>query len=1230
MVRPSDPPAITKFGRFAILPHRRQLLADGRPIRLGGRAFDLLSALLETPGAVVGKDELLSRIWPGRVVEENRLQSEIWALRKALGADRDLIQTVAGRGYQFTGEIRELGAGVKARQVAAPLAVSASPSPATDHSDGPSELTRRQDALSELTDHVSPDRLVTPIRDGEIGKKRLGVEVARQPPAEFADGMRVTKHDAPERRQITAMSCEAIGVAARADGIGLEDLLEAIGAFQHCVSEIVGRHGGFVASRLGNSVLVLFGYPAAQEHDAERAIHAGLELCAAVRILSPDADVPMRCRVGIATGTVIVGDLVGAGDAGIVGDAPDLATRLQVSAQPDTVTIEPITWRLIGNLFDCRDLGALDTNTDTEPIRRWLVLGESAVASRFEALRGSKLTPLVGRNEEVDLLLRRWARAKAGDGQIMLVSGEAGLGKSRITAELEERLQAEPHLRLRYFCSPYHQDSALFPVIDQLGRAAGFALDDPRASKLEKLEALLASTAPPDEDAAFLADLMSLPASEGRPLPNLGPQRKKEKTLEAVIRQLEGLAHEKPVVTVWEDAHWLDPTSRELLDLTVERVRSLPVLLIVTFRPEFQPPWTGQSQVSILALSRLDRRDCTTLITQIAGGKTLPDEVVSAIADRTDGVPLFVEELTKSLLERGLLREESDRYVLDRPLQPLAIPATLQASLLARLDRLVSGREVARIGAAIGRQFSYALLRAVSRIPEDELQTALGQLVASELVFQRGTPPDAIYSFKHALVQDAAHASLLRKARQQLHAQIANALEAQSPEIIESQPELLAQHYAEAGVVEKAVAFWGRAGHRSVARSAMAEAAAQFQRGLNQLALLPDIPERRQKELEFFSALGAALNVVKGSSAPETGHAYARSRKLWERVGSPLEFIEVPCGQSRYHAHRGELDRAQFLAEDLLDLSGRRNDSAGLVMGHYSSGRNLMWVGSFDSSRSHLETVLTLYDPNSHQSLARQTGIHPQSAAQAALGIVLFCLGFPDQALAQSNKAIAEARRLPHPPTLAMSLGMNALLLAIIGDDVGLEQRVEGLVAIAADQGFPFYRATGAIFRGWVKAKNADVTEGLSLLRAGLSAYCATGAAVWMPFYIALLAGVCEIAGQIEEAAARFDQALQLVEKTGERWFAAELDRQKGQLLLRQGNSEAAEELYRKALSVAQEQEAKLWELRAAASLARLWRDQGHCAAGRDLLAPVHGWFNEGFATPDLKAVKMLLEELGA
>jgi predicted ATPase len=512
-----------------------------------------------------------------------------------------------------------------------------------------------------------------------------------------------------------------------------------------------------------------------------------------------------------------------------------------------------VTRRLIGNLFDCRDLGALDASSDTGPIRRWRVLRESVTASRFEALRGSKLIPLVGRDEEIDLLLRQWGRAKTGNGQIILVSGEAGLGKSRITAALEERLQAEPHLRLRYFCSPHHQDSALYPVIDQIGRAAGFARDDLPAAKLEKLEVLLTRGAPPDEDVALLADLMSFPASERHPLPNLTAQRKKERTLDALLRQLDGLAHEKPVVVLFEDAHWLDPTSLELLDLTVEHVRSLPVLLIVTFRPQFAPPWTGQPQVSMLVLNRLDRHDRSALVAQIAGTKTLPDAVVSRIADHSDGVPLFVEELTKGVLESGLLREENDRYVIDTPLPRLAIPTTLHASLLARLDRLESVRPVAQVGAAIGRQFPYALLHAVCRLPEDELQTALGRLVASELVFQRGTPPDAVYSFKHALVQDAAHGSLLRGARQRLHAEIADALEIHFPEIAESRPELLAQHYAEAGLVEKSIMYRGKAGHRSAARSAMAEAAAQLQKGLDQLALLPDDIQRQRRELEFCS-----------------------------------------------------------------------------------------------------------------------------------------------------------------------------------------------------------------------------------------------------------------------------------------------------------------------------------------------------------------------------------------
>ncbi|HJY50639.1 MAG TPA: AAA family ATPase, partial [Stellaceae bacterium] len=793
-----------------------------------------------------------------------------------------------------------------------------------------------------------------------------------------------------------------------------EDLREIVSAYHRCVADTVARFSGFVAKYMSDGVLIYFGYSEAHEDDAERAVRAGLAVIDAVGGLAISE--PLNVRLGVASGLVVVGDLIGAGAAqerGVVGETPNLAARLQALAQPGTLVVADSTRRQIGAFFDTEDLGPLQLAGFAEPQRAWRVIDESGVVSRFEALR-SEAVPLVGRDEELDLVLRCWRQSKSGNGRVVLVSGEPGIGKSRLTAELGGRIASEPHTRLRYFCSPYHQDSALFPFVDQLSRAAGFARDDSPATKIEKLEALLALAAPPDEDVAFVADLLSLLASERHPLPNLSPQRKKERTLEALIRQLEGRALQHPVVMVFEDAHWIDPTSRELLDLIVERARSLPVLLLVTFRPEFQPPWTGQPQLIVVALNRLDRRNGTALVGQVAGGKMLPDEVVAQIVDRTDGVPLFVEELTKSVLESGLLREEADRYVLDRALPPFAIPPSLHDSLMARLDRLASVRLVAQIGAAIGREFPYALLRAVSRLPEDELQASLARLVASELVSGRGTPPEAVYAFKHALVQDAAHASLLRSSRQQLHAQIAEALEIQFPEMMVNQPELFAQHYAEAGLAEKSVACWGMAGQRSAARSAMVEAAAQLQRGLDQLALLPDTSERKRQELEFWSALGAVLLAVKGQAAPETGDAFARAQELWEKLGSPTEFLQVPYGQSRYHAVRGKLDLARKLDQDLLRLSGQRNDSAGLVLGHMSCGRTLMYAGRFGPSRSHLEAALTLHDPIAHGSLIHQIGNYPQVVAQASLGIVLFCLGFPDRAMERSKAAIAIARQRCH------------------------------------------------------------------------------------------------------------------------------------------------------------------------------------------------------------------------
>jgi tetratricopeptide (TPR) repeat protein len=792
---------------------------------------------------------------------------------------------------------------------------------------------------------------------------------------------------------------------------------------------------------------------------------------------------------------------------------------------------------------------------------------------------------------------------------------------------LEEFLVTERHFRLRYFCSPHHRDSPLFPFVDQLGRAAGFAREDTPAARREKLQALAARADLPDEDVFFLLDLLVLPMPEGHSPPSLTPARKKQRILEALRRYLEGLARQQPVVVIFEDAHWIDATSHELLDSMVERARDLKVLLIVTFRPELQPPWAGQPRVTMLALNRLDRRDRIALIAEIAG-KKLPDAVIDEIADRTDGVPLFVEELTKSVLESGLLRAETDRYVIDGVLPPLAIPTSLYASLLARLDHQKSARLAAQIGAAIGREFAYGLLRAVWASAEDALQSALAQLVASELVYQRGRPPDAVYSFKHALVRDAAYGSLLRGPRRRLHAQIAEALLVQSGELTETQPELLAWHYAEAGLVEESVGFWAKAGQRSAARSALAEAAAQYQKGLDQMALLPGNPERLRQRLELCSALGAALRAIKGLAAPETGAAYTQALELWEQLGSPPEFVEISFGLSRYHAYRGEVDLALRLDENLLRLSRERDDPIGLVLGHLSSGRTLMYAGKFDASRSHLEDLFGICEPLSHRSLVNQVGFFPQGNAQACLSVVLLCLGYPDQALAQSEAAVAAARSLAHLHSLVSILALGGAPLALVGDPALLGEWADQLVAITTEQGFPAWGAIGTTYRGWIKVRSGDVAEGLSLLRDGTAAFRITGSELFAPFLVVLLASACQIAGQVEESLAVLAEASQIIERTGERWLAAELNRQEGELQLRQGDSAGAEELYRRALTIAVEQGAKFWELRAATSLARLHREQGRYAEARDVLAPVYGWFTEGFSTADLNAAKTLLDEL--
>jgi class 3 adenylate cyclase/predicted ATPase len=1045
-----------------------------------------------------------------------------------------------------------------------------------------------------------------------------------------------------ERRQLTVMFVDLVGSTALSARLDPEDMREIIGAYHRCCAEQISKGGGFVAKYMGDGVLAYFGYPEAHEDDAERAVRSAIALIDAVPRLPISHNAVLAVRVGIATGLVVVGDLIGEGDArerGVVGDTPNLAARLQGIAEPNTVVIADSTRALLGNLFELEDLGPRDLKGIAGPVRAWVPLRETSVESRFEALHATRLSALVGREEEFETLHRRWQRAKTGEGQVVLLSGEAGIGKSRLTAELLERLAAEPHTRLRYFCSPQHTDSAFYPIIGQMQRAASLAHDDAPKARLDKLDAVLAQTSTSIQDASLFAEMLSLPNDGRYPALELAPQQRRQRTLEALTTQLVALASRQPVLMIFEDTHWIDPTSLEALGRTVDRIKTLPALLIITFRAEFNAPWVGQSRVTSLTLNRLGERDAAGIVAHLVGGKVLPSDVLAEIVERTDGIPLFVEEMTKAVLEaesEGAAR----RTVAAAPLPAVAVPASLQASLMARLDRLGPAKEVAQIGAAIGREFSHALLAAVIRKPEAELGSALDRLIAAGLLFRQGVAPHATYLFKHALVQDAAYGTLLREPRRTLHAHIAETLERQFGDIAESQPELLARHYTEAGAIEKSASLWGKAGQRSLTRSALLEAAEQLTHALDQIATLAATPALRREQIKLQIALANALMHTKGYAAPETQASLDGARLYIERAKSlgeppedPLMLYSVLYGVWVANASAFNGDVICDLAAQALAMAKEDGATIPLIMGHRMMGRSLIDTGNLAEGRAHCDQAMALYDPAEHRSVAMRFGQEAGVSIRSFRSYGIWLLGYPDAALTDIGQAIKEARNFGQAGTLMFAL-YHAFTYLHCGDYATAKAHAEELVRLAEEKRALYWKAWGTAFRGCVLALTAkngeDYSNAIQTITSGIAACRSAGATINTTFQLSHLARAYAGISQYGDAGRCIEEAMAFAEASKERWYEAELHRIAGDIALRSPQQDAikAQEYFERALVIARQQQAKSWELRAAMSMARLWRDQRKRTEARDLLAPIYGWFTEGFDTLDLKEAQALLDEL--
>jgi class 3 adenylate cyclase/predicted ATPase len=1034
------------------------------------------------------------------------------------------------------------------------------------------------------------------------------------------------------------MFCDLVGSTALAGRLDPEELREHVRAYQAASAGVIERFEGHVAQYLGDGLLVYFGYPLAHEDDAQRAVRAALAIVDAVaqlNVRTAGGGVHLAVRIGIHTGLVVVGEIGGGArrEQLALGEAPNIAARLEALAEPGTIVVSGATRRLAERFFTYRDLGARALSGVATPLAVYQVLGEAGATGPAAAAVAVPSTPLVGRDREIALVLERWEAAADGMGAVVLLSGEAGIGKTRVVQTVCERVRGTRHLRIEGRCSPYRQHSPMHIVVELIQAALGFARDETPEILLRRLERAVAGAGlPPAEGVPLLASLLALPIEDGAAPLSWAPQRQRQRTIEIVLDLLRAAAVPRPLLVLVEDLHWIDASSLELLALLADQVATAPICLLLTARPEFRPPWASRAHTTQVTLNRLPRRQCEEMVLKVTGNKPLPAEVLRHVVAGADGVPLFVEEITKTVLESGLLRDRDAGYELTAPLPSLAIPATLNDSLMARLDRLPEAKPVAQLGAAIGREFSYELLAAVSPLAAPALQHELGRLVEAELLYQRGLPPAAQYVFKHALIQEAAYQSLLRSTRQQYHRRIVDALAERFPQIGELTPELVAHHYTEAGLTAEAIPYWQRAGESAVRRSAHSEAVAHFERGLALVRTLPRSAEAARMELGLLTALGPVLFGSRGFAAPETERTYARAQELCAELGDTPETFPALWGQWGFFQLQGNSGKALEFGELLLARAHRSGDTAQLLEAHHALWPTHYHLGNPAAAVENTEAGLALYDPVRHPSLAFTYGGHDARICGLTFDAASrFVLGFSRQAADRARAAVEAARQLDHPHSTANGQAWASLTLRLAGDVAGALATAEACLQIAVEFGFPQWGALATVVRGSALAALGRVEEGVDEMRRGVAAWRATHARGFVPTFLTLIAQAELDRGEVDAAARAVDEALADALTRGERVFEAELRRLKGETLLARATPDVteAEDCFGRALAVARSQRAKSWELRAALSLARLWRSRGRDHEARRLVGDITPWFTDGHDTADVLAARELLARLG-